>query len=84
MKEITLSADEDLLAAAQERARAENTTLDEEFRRWLAEYSARSVRAEQWAKAPASMTRSSSQRHFPPVAPASSARTSRTVSVLRV
>jgi len=38
MKNITLSADERLIEAARERARAEHTTLDEQFRRWLADY----------------------------------------------
>ncbi len=43
MKNITLSADEKLIEAARERARAEQTTLNEQFRRWLADY----VRQEQ-------------------------------------
>lgn len=38
MKNITLSADERLIEAARERARAERTTLNEAFRRWLTEY----------------------------------------------
>lgn len=38
MKNVTLSADERLIEAARERARAEHTTLNEEFRRWLADY----------------------------------------------
>lgn len=38
MKNITLSADERLIEAARERARAEHTTLNEQFRHWLAEY----------------------------------------------
>lgn len=38
MKNITLSADEVLIEAARERARAEQTTLNEQFRRWLASY----------------------------------------------
>ncbi len=38
MKNITLSADESLIEAARARAKAEKTTLNEEFRRWLAEY----------------------------------------------
>ena len=38
MKNITLSADESLIESARQRARAENTTLNEQFRRWLAEY----------------------------------------------
>jgi hypothetical protein len=38
MKNITLSADEALIEAARARARAEQTTLNEQFRRWLASY----------------------------------------------
>lgn len=38
MKNITFSADERLIQAARERARSEQTTLNEQFRRWLAEY----------------------------------------------
>jgi hypothetical protein len=38
MKNITLSADEKLIEAARERARAEHTTLNEQFRHWLADY----------------------------------------------
>lgn len=38
MKNITLSADEHLIEAARERARAERTTLNEQFRRWLETY----------------------------------------------
>ena len=38
MKNITLSADEDLIEAARARARSENSTLNEQFRRWLADY----------------------------------------------
>ena len=36
MKNITLTADGDLIAAARERAGSENTTLNERFRIWLA------------------------------------------------
>ena len=38
VKNVTLSADEQLIEAARKRARAENTTLNEQFRRWLADY----------------------------------------------
>lgn len=38
MKNITLSAEESLIEAARERARSEDTTLNEQFRRWLATY----------------------------------------------
>lgn len=38
MKNITLSADDELIDAARERARLEHTTLNDQFRRWLADY----------------------------------------------
>lgn len=38
IKNITLSAEEELIDAARERARSENTTLNEQFRRWLSDY----------------------------------------------
>lgn len=41
MKNITLSADEKLIEAAREKARAERTTLNEKFRGWLEEYTGR-------------------------------------------
>lgn len=41
MKNITLSADEKLIEEARERARAEHTTLNEQFRRWLEGYARR-------------------------------------------
>ena len=37
MKNITLSADEDLIARAREQARARQTTLNQLFRQWLVE-----------------------------------------------
>ena len=45
MKNITLSADEHLIAAARQRAAAEHTTLNEQFRRWLADYVQREQQA---------------------------------------
>lgn len=47
MKNITLSADEKLIEAARARARAEQTTLNEQFRRWLAEYVSREQQAQE-------------------------------------
>lgn len=38
MKNVTLSADDNLIEAARERARNEHTTLNEQFRKWLKEY----------------------------------------------
>ena len=49
MKNVTLSADARLIEAARERARREHSTLNEQFRRWLASYAAgagRSAEAE--------------------------------------
>ena len=45
MQNITLSADGVLIETARERARVENTTLNEQFRRWLASYAQRDQRA---------------------------------------
>ena len=39
LRNITLSADEALIKKARQRAEAHNTTLNNEFRRWLAQYS---------------------------------------------
>jgi len=41
VKNITLSADEDLIEQAREIAREEHTTLNAAFREWLAQYTAR-------------------------------------------
>ena len=38
VRNITLSADENMIEAARRRAVAENTTLNGQFRLWLAEY----------------------------------------------
>jgi hypothetical protein len=48
MKNITLSADGALIEAARDRARSEHTTLNEQFRRWLAAYTQRELRALQF------------------------------------
>ncbi|MDP2368285.1 hypothetical protein [Rhodoferax sp.] len=41
LRNITLSADEQLIARAREKAGAAQTTLNVEFRKWLAEYASR-------------------------------------------
>ncbi len=46
MKNITLSADEHLIAAARQRAIAEHTTLNEQFRLWLEDYVRRKQQAD--------------------------------------
>ena len=46
MKNITLSADGDLIAAARHRAASEHSTLNEQFRLWLADYVGRRQQAD--------------------------------------
>ena len=38
MKNITFSADDQLIERARRRAQRQGTTLNEDFRRWLADY----------------------------------------------
>ena len=45
MRNITLSADEGLIADARRRAAAENTTLNAKFRLWLDDYVGRERQA---------------------------------------
>ena len=45
MKNITLSADEDLIEAARRRAVSQQTTLNAQFRLWLADYVGREQQA---------------------------------------
>lgn len=46
LRNITLSADEKVIERARERARAERSTLNEQFRRWLERYAAQNSQAE--------------------------------------
>ena len=50
MKNITLSADDALIEAARQRAASERTTLNEQFRRWLANYVGRKRQAAEAAQ----------------------------------
>ncbi len=45
MKNITLSADENLIEAARRQAVSEHTTLNQQFRLWLENYVRREQRA---------------------------------------
>ena len=45
MKNITLSADENLIEAARRQAVSEHTTLNQQFRLWLESYVRREQRA---------------------------------------
>jgi hypothetical protein len=46
LKNITFSAEEDLIRRARERASNESTTLNDEFRRWLEKYVERPATAQ--------------------------------------
>lgn len=48
MKNVTLSADEALIEAARARAHAEQTTLNEQFRRWLETYARADARVDHY------------------------------------
>ncbi|MBC8507085.1 MAG: hypothetical protein ISR58_21410 [Anaerolineales bacterium] len=45
-RNITLSAEENIIQSARKRAMNENTTLNAEFRRWLEKYALRSQNAQ--------------------------------------
>jgi predicted transcriptional regulator len=48
MKNVTFSADEDLIEQARQVARAQRKTLNQAFREWLSHYTARSGRAKEF------------------------------------
>jgi hypothetical protein len=48
LKNITLSAEEELIARARDRAGRERTTLNESFRQWLRQYVGRSAKASEY------------------------------------
>lgn len=50
MKNITFSADEQLIEADREQAKAEHTTLNEKFHLWLEEYARGPQHAEEAAR----------------------------------
>lgn len=49
LKNITFSAEEHLIQEARKRAARNNTTLNDEFRRWLAQYVERPDHAADYA-----------------------------------
>jgi hypothetical protein len=48
MKNVTLSADEDLIEQARQVARAQKRTLNEAFREWLVQFTGQSGKAEEY------------------------------------
>jgi hypothetical protein len=64
MKNITLSAEEDLIERARERARAEHSTLNEQFRLWLERYAGLRASAEAFDSLMNRLDRARSGRRF--------------------
>jgi hypothetical protein len=48
MKNITLSADEELIEQARQLARAQKRTLNDAFREWLVQFTQQTGRAEEY------------------------------------
>jgi len=48
MQSVTLTADEHLIEQARAVAQSENKTLDDAFREWLEQYTARAARAQEY------------------------------------
>jgi predicted transcriptional regulator len=64
MKNITLSADEDLIEQARQVARARRTTLNAAFREWLQNFTAQSGDAEQFDALLRRLRHVNAGRHF--------------------
>ena len=48
MKNVTLSADEELIVRARELARSQKRTLNDAFREWLVQFTQQSGKAEEY------------------------------------
>ena len=48
-KNITLSAEENIIKKARQRAKQQNTTLNNEFRKWLKQYSSENSNADNYS-----------------------------------
>jgi hypothetical protein len=64
LKNITLSADQDLIARAREEAQARGTTLNEEFRAWLATFVEQEKRAQGFQELMSRLEYAHPGRHF--------------------
>ena len=64
MKNITLSAEEDLIERARQRARTEHSTLNDQFRLWLERYVGRRASAEAFDSLMDRLDRARSGRRF--------------------
>lgn len=64
MKNITLSADEDLIEKARLVARAQRKTLNSAFREWLAQFTTGEESAQSYGELMRSMRHVRAGRHF--------------------
>lgn len=64
LKNITLSADSNLIRKAREKAQHERTTLNAQFRHWLERYVATNMKASAYDNLMDSMRYANAGRHF--------------------
>lgn len=64
MKNITFSADDQVIARAREKAEKENTNLNSLFRGWLREYVEDANRVEEFEKLTRELDYANAGRHF--------------------
>lgn len=64
LKNITLSAEEELIRRAREKARGEHATLNANFRRWLRQYVNKNKRPNDFRALMESMNYSRTDRKF--------------------
>ncbi len=64
LKNITLSADQNLIHKAREKARHEHTTLNAQFRLWLKRYSAAGMTADAYENLMSSLSYARPGSHF--------------------
>ena len=64
IKNITLSADEELIEKARQKARKEHTSLNKAFRSWLAQYVGKQQRGDAYRKLMDRMSYVRAGRHF--------------------
>jgi len=63
-KNITLSADDELIRKARERALRERTTLNDEFRKWLRQYTRFGISGREYERIMNSMDYAKPGRRF--------------------
>lgn len=64
LKNVTLSAEEDLIEAARQRAHRDKTTLNNAFRNWLARFASRDNSAAEYEKLMRSLKNVSAGKNF--------------------